>query len=167
MSIVVGTATQPLMLVPRRCWPRQTCVDPLGPRFITDNQYFGRQPPSCSTVPCSPSWEHRESSDQKPGSIHPKVFLVRRRSKASIAPAASRKHPPAGECWIVRVSAWVIPLYLNRNGFVFTIAILAETADWFNTALCPLRKVETTLVLLDSGLGRRFAFKVLTRGSKV
>ena len=121
MSIVVGTATQPLMLVPRRRWPRQTCVDPLGPRFITDNQYFGRQPPSCSTVPCSPSWEHRESSDQKPGSIHPKVFLVRKRSKASIAPAASRKHPPAGECWTIRVSASVIPRYLNRDGVVFTL----------------------------------------------
>jgi hypothetical protein len=147
------------MLVPWRCWPRQTYADPLELRFIIDNQYSGRQPPSCSSVPCSPSREQRESSDQKPGSIHPKVFLVRRRSKALIAPAASRKHPPAGECWILCVSAWLVPRCLNRRRFVFTIAILPETADWFNTALCPLRKAETTLVLLYSGLGRRFTFK--------
>ena len=52
---------------------------------------------------------------------------------------------------------------MNRRSFVLTIVILRETADWFNTALCPLRRVETTLVLLYTDLGERFTFEDLTR----
>ena len=154
MSIVVGTATQPLMLVPPRRWPRQTCVDPLGPRFITDNSISVGSRHLAELCRA-----HRRGSTGKVAIKNPVRYVPKCFSfEGARKPATSRKHPPAGECWIVRVSAWIIPRYLNRRGFVFTIAILAETADWFNTALCPLRKVETTLVLLYSALRAKVHF---------
>jgi hypothetical protein len=54
---------------------------------------------------------------------------------------------------------------IESTWFVFTIAILVETAESFNTALCLLLKVDTTLVLLYSGLWQTVHFEVLEKKS--